>query len=96
MDLATLRSEHFRPHKGTSFTFHHEGGALDMVLHLIEHGPESQREGGGFSVIWAGPKDPALPQSTYKIEHAEMGASEVFVVPIGHSGDHALYEAVFN
>ena len=96
MDLATLKSEHFRPHKGTPFTFHHEGGALEMVLHLIEEGPNSERAGGSFSVIWAGPKAPALPQSTYRIEHAALGATEIFVVPIGQSGDHALYEAVFN
>ena len=55
---------------------------------------EIAREPGGrapFSLIFQGGPSPPLPQSTYRVEHDELGALEIFLVPIAAD----RYEAVF-
>ena len=49
-----------------------------------------------FSLIFRGPMQPVLPQRIYQIEHAELGALEIFLVPIGPDQHSMLYQAVFN
>ena len=54
-------------------------------------------EGGRqpFSLIFVGPASPILPQATYRLEHDEMGALELFLVPVGCDEVGAQYQAVF-
>ena len=55
---------------------------------------EIPREPGGrapFSIVFRGGPDPPLPQRIYRVEHDELGAIEVFLVPIAAD----RYEAVF-
>lgn len=49
-----------------------------------------------FSLIFRGPTQPVLPQRIYRIEHAELGTLEIFLVPIGPDQDSMLYQAVFS
>jgi hypothetical protein len=37
-----------------------------------------------------------LPQATYRLEHATLGAMDVFLVPIGQDREGVRYEAIFN
>ena len=37
-----------------------------------------------------------LPQAIYRLEHAALGAMDVFLVPIGRVADGIRYEAIFN
>jgi hypothetical protein len=56
-----------------------------------------------FSVMFHGPLQPVAPQGIYRVEHAELGALELFIVPIGPDEPTApgqpptavRYEAVF-
>ena len=48
-----------------------------------------------FSLVFRGPVDPLLPQRTYRLEHAELGALDIFLVPIGPDSEGMRYEAVF-
>ena len=48
-----------------------------------------------FSIVFRGPQEPLLPQSIYPFEHAELGAFEIFIVPIGRDADGVRYEAIF-
>jgi uncharacterized protein DUF6916 len=48
-----------------------------------------------FSVVFLGPTDPVLPQRIYGFEHDELGAFEIFVVPIGRDASGTSYEATF-
>ncbi|HKY42129.1 MAG TPA: hypothetical protein VJM50_03490 [Pyrinomonadaceae bacterium] len=48
-----------------------------------------------FSVYFNGP-DRYLPQHVYPIEHEQMGAFELFLVPVGKHDNGFRYEAVFN
>ena len=48
-----------------------------------------------FSIVFRGPARPVLPQRIYRLEHAALGAFELFLVPIGPDGAGMRYEAVF-
>jgi hypothetical protein len=48
-----------------------------------------------FSLVFRGPLEPALPQATYGLEHAELGHLDLFLVPIGPDGAGMRYQAVF-
>jgi hypothetical protein len=49
-----------------------------------------------FSAIFRGAHDPFLPQSSYAMEHEELGSFELFIVPIRKDNEGFYYEAVFN
>jgi hypothetical protein len=45
--------------------------------------------------VFRGPQDVSLPQRIYRVEHAGIGAFEIFLVPIGPDEGGHRYEAVF-
>lgn len=49
-----------------------------------------------FSVVFRGPLDVVLPQRIYRMEHEEVGALDIFIVPIGPDDEGQRYEAVFS
>ena len=49
-----------------------------------------------FSAFFRGPADRFLAQQTYSIEHEQMGAFELFLVPLSRDESGFRYEAVFN
>jgi hypothetical protein len=68
-----------------------DGTVFDVVL--IE-ATEIPREAGGrppFSLIFQGGPNPPLPQGIYRVENDDLGAIEIFLVPIAAD----RYEAVF-
>ena len=48
-----------------------------------------------FSLVFRGPAGPVLPQATYRLDHAELGELELFLVPIGPDAGGMRYEAAF-
>lgn len=51
----------------------------------------------GFTLTFCGPRQPALPQRMYNLEHEAVGRLEMmFLVPVGEDGNGRYYEAVFN
>ena len=48
-----------------------------------------------FSLHFRGPMTPALPQQIYRLEHPQLGALEIFLVPIRRDASGMIYEAVF-
>jgi hypothetical protein len=71
----------------------HNGGDVSFEVQLIEV-TEIPREPGGrapFSLVFQGDPEPTLPQRIYRVEHPQLGALEIFLVPIGPG----RYEAVF-
>jgi hypothetical protein len=69
-----------------------------VELELVEVQPHGDVAGQEerFSAIFRGPLDHFLPQRTYRMEHAESGGAEIFIVPIRKDGEGIYYEAVFN
>lgn len=50
-----------------------------------------------FSLLFAGPAAPQLPQRTYRLAHAGLPAAlDVFLVPIAADASGVRYEAVFS
>ncbi len=70
---------------------------VDMTLRLVEAKVMGQgnREGGSFSLLFAGPAEPVLEQAVIPLEHAELGKLELFLVPVGPGFGDIDYEAVF-
>ncbi len=49
-----------------------------------------------FSLVFLG-KDPrVLPQRVYHMEHEQLGALEIFLVPVGKDAEGVSYQATFN
>ena len=76
---------------------------MDVMAHQAD--PNYQRkapEGAvirreGFTLTFCGPRQPALSQGTYYLEHEVLGKLELmFLVPVGEDGNGRYYEAVFN
>lgn len=98
--FARPTEEEFRRHRGTKF-----GVRLDaprpVELELDEvRGYDSQAtEPGGmerFSLFFYGPGDIMLTQGSFALEHPEMGALTLFMVPVGKDERGFRYEVVFN
>ncbi len=45
-----------------------------------------------FSLIFAGPPEPLLPQGTYRFMHDDLGELPLFMVPIGRNALNVQYE----
>jgi hypothetical protein len=98
-DLADLTAEDFRPLLHDEFALgngaqgEHNGGGVSSEVELVEV-TEIPREPGGrapFSLVFQGGPEQTLPQGIYRVEHPELGALEIFLVPIAAD----RYEAVF-
>src|SRR6201996_7685727 len=94
VDLAALAIDDFKAHLGSQFDVQ-ASGTVVMKLSRVDPAGESGRKGGAFSLIFAAPRGPWLPQATYPMRHAVLGAMEIFLVPIGPVGDANGYQAVF-
>jgi len=91
--FVSLLHSRFRVHGGPS------GMAEIELVEATAHssGPETApTQAGTFSLVFAGPRHPFLPQRTYRFEHEKIGAFDLFIVPIGEDQNGFRYEAVFN
>jgi hypothetical protein len=96
--LQDLTPASFEAHLGSSFRIHY-GGARPLAVVLMEvkrHEPHPGPRAEPFSAFFRGPLESILPQRIYKVEHDQLGALEIFLVPIGPDGQGMGYEAVFN
>lgn len=108
--LQALTAEDFRPHRGTTFRL--TGGSYDggspvsfdaELAEVTEHGGAPGRFRAPFAVLFHGPLQPVLPQGIYRVEHEQLGALELFIVPVGpdepadpgQAPTAMRYEAVF-
>jgi hypothetical protein len=72
---------------------------LELELVSVAPGPpltsEAESRRIPFSVVFRGPVEPILPQRIYPLENQDLGAFELFIVPIGPDQTGMQYEAVF-
>jgi hypothetical protein len=96
--LLTLAS--FEPLVGSRFTLRldpAEGGA-ELPAELVEARAGRGGAPGGrlpFSLTFKAPPEPALPQRIYRLEHPQLDAMDIFLVPVARSATGLHYEAVF-
>jgi hypothetical protein len=62
-----------------------------QLVEVTELGSAPPGRRAQFSLVFRGPTEPLLPQRIYRLEHTELGAFDLFIVPIA-PGE---YEAVF-
>ena len=80
---------------GQAFTIETGSGQIALELSAVNRIASSPRPGGGFSLMFRGPRDIALPQATYRLA-GKSGVHEIFIVPVAADAAGRLYEAVFN
>ncbi len=76
-----------------------DGQPYPLELAAVEERGESFQPGGRkpFSLLFRNPRtDAYLPQQIYRLEHAQMGMLEIFIVPLAPDAAGTRYEAVFN
>ncbi len=100
--LETLTEEVFAPLLHDPFALGQAGP--DFTLELIEVSklqdtgpldPRGEQRRTPFSLTFRGPRAPLLAQQIVRLEHATLGAFELFIVPIGVDATGARYEAIF-
>jgi hypothetical protein len=101
--LETFTLATFAPHRSETFRIHPEGSlpfdaeliAADALGGDSAGGGEQAGRRAPFSLVFRGPTTPVLPQRIYRIEHPEIGAFDLFLVPIGPDSAGMRYEAIF-
>lgn len=87
----------FEPLVGSRFTLRLDAAAA-LPARLIEARAGRHGAPGGqapFSLTFEGPSEPALPQRIYRLEHPQLDAIDLFLVPVARSATGLHYEAVF-
>jgi hypothetical protein len=93
--LATLTVDDFTPHVGRAFEITAGGQATSMRLasaQAIRQRASAPR--ASFSLVFTG--EASLGQGIHTVVHPELGALDIFLVPIGPGSQGLQYEAVFN
>ncbi|MEO6280459.1 DUF6916 family protein [Roseateles sp.] len=96
MSEATLAR--FEPLVGSRFTLRLDDAA-ELPAELIDARAGRSAAPGGrqpFSLTFAASPEPALPQRIYRLEHPQLDAMDIFLVPVGRTATGLQYEAVFN
>ncbi|UVK56051.1 hypothetical protein DBIPINDM_002627 [Mesorhizobium sp. AR02] len=81
--------------QGQVFTIEASGRQVSLELSAVNPIAASPRPGGGFSLMFRGPRETPLPQATYRFT-GNGGEHDIFIVPVAADAAGRLYEAVFN
>jgi hypothetical protein len=77
-----------------------DGSFLDLELAEVQDlGTRTTAEGplSTYSLRFRTPGEKRFaPQGTYRVEHGELEAIEIFLVPLGPDAEGMRYEAIFN
>lgn len=95
---APLTEAEFSKHVNTKFRVVLDA-PLELELKVVKgylSAPNEQTGMERFSAFFTGPKDRFLEQKVYSLEHEQMGAFDLFLVPVSQDANGYQYEAVFN
>ena len=97
---AGLSKAAFESQLNTKFLINQEAAKVALTLVNVTNlasKKETRTGKEGFSLVFRGPKETALQQNTYVIEHETLGMFSFLIVPIRTRDDRAAhYEAVIN
>lgn len=91
MPDAAFTLTRFEPLVGSRFTLRLDNAAA-LPAQLVE---ARAGRGPGFSLTFEAPAEPALPQRIYRLEHPQLDAMDLFLVPVARTAAGLHYEAVF-
>lgn len=98
-DLDQYTCETFTGHVDQSFSLQGPDGEtreLELAEARTMGSPPKGDKRHAFSLVFRCDDPEPLPQQIYTVEHEELGALELFLVPVGPDGDDEMrYEAVF-
>lgn len=94
MAEAALTLACFEPLVGSRFALRLDGGAY-LPARLVEARAGAPAGNRSFSLMFQAPAEPVLPQRIYRLEHPQVDAIDLFLVPVGRSAAGLHYEAVF-
>jgi hypothetical protein len=94
--MSELTRDDFAKHLNTKFRVPtSDGQTLELELTEVTELRQSPRT-ESFSMIFRAPGDAAPDQRLYQMEHDELGALDIFLVPVGHDKKGLWFEALFN
>lgn len=97
---AGLSKAAFESQLNTKFLINQDAAKVAVTLVNVTNlasRKETRTGKEGFSLVFRGPKETALQQNTYVIEHETLGMFSFLIVPIRARDDRAAhYEAVIN
>jgi hypothetical protein len=95
-DVASLDHSFFATRIGAALTVPFENiENITLTLAEVSDLKESKRQ-ERFAVVFRGPLAVPLAQGSYVVELEEIGAFDLFLVPVGMDEQGYFYEAVFN
>jgi hypothetical protein len=90
--LETFTAETFAPRLHERFELVADQGRVELELtEVTESGVPGAGRRSQFSIVFSGSHEPVLPQAIYRLEHPDLGAFDLFLVPIAAGS----YEAIF-
>jgi hypothetical protein len=96
--IESWTQEEFDGRVGETFVLHLGPEPVPCKLAEVKSGARPPKGRAQFSLFFRGPRAALRPQGVYRVEHAELGAHDLFLVPVGvtpEDGGSVLYEAVF-
>ena len=98
--LESLTCADFLPRLHQQFTMRIDDTTV-VGIELVEAGESTVNPGMDgkrvpFSIVFRSAVQDVLPQRIYRVSHAEMGAFDLFLVPIGRDAEGVRYEAIFS
>ena len=96
LELFTVAT--FAQHLGDTFRLHPDASQT-VDVELIEAtelgGGAARGQRAPFSIVFRGPEDLRLPQRIYDTEYDQIGAFDLFLVPMFPDEQGLRYEAIF-
>ena len=95
--LPTL--DEFAALRGERFALQGAPAGDGLWAELVDAQPLAQPPAGGrqpFSLLFAGPPAPVLPQQIYRLVHQRLPALDIFLVPVAADARAVRYEAIFS
>jgi hypothetical protein len=99
--LRSLVLADFAPLVGKTFPVNDGPNALAALVlsdaRSLGSAPSPSERSESFSLLFTSAERGHAPQAIYSLEHPELGAIEVFLVPVGPAPNGGMqYEAIFN
>jgi hypothetical protein len=95
--LDNMHLEEFSQQLNSNFLIKREPAGAAVEVQLIEAQSIGSTPGyEQFSLLFRGPANSYLEQSTYSFEHERLGTFEIFIVPVRREVDGFYYQAIIN
>jgi hypothetical protein len=88
----------FEPRVGEQFDARptYSGEPLSLVLASCDESPHARPGHAAFALLFDSSEHDRREQQIFRLEHGELGAFDLFLVPIAQAEQGIVYEAVIN